>query len=261
MVHESDSALLAPRILSRQDGATIAYHKSSGRSPGLVYIHGLMSDMTGEKAVYLERWCQAKERAFIRFDCFGHGQSSGDFCDGTVGRWVDDTVAVLESLTDGPQVLVGSSIGGWVALLAALQWPVRVAGLVGIAAAADLTEDIWRRLSPAQRGEVMHNRVLFLHNHNDGKQYCISRVLIEDGRRHLLLQGRIAVACPIRLIHGLKDLDVPWQTVLRIQERVISPDVVMTLVKDGSHRLSRPQDLKRLIGVVAELMTALDQAG
>ena len=251
--------MLSPKILQRQDGATIAYYKSAGRSPGVVFVHGLMSNMTGEKAVCLERWCNKEERAFVRFDCFGHGLSSGNFYNGTVGRWVDDTVAVLETLTDGPQVLVGSSIGGWIALLAALRWPARIAGFVGIAVAVDCTEEVmWRGLSHTQREELMRCHVISVPNPNNGDSYYISQALIEDGRRHLLLKGNIGVTCPIRLIHGLEDREIPWQIALRLQEKMASANVVITLVKDGNHRLSRPQDLERLIKVVADLIDTVE---
>ncbi len=246
------------QMLPCRDGATIAYHKSAGYTPGVVFIHGLVSDMTGEKAVALERWCQAQGRAFVRFDCFGHGRSSGDFCAGTVGRWVEDTIAVLDALTEGPQVLVGSSIGGWIALITALECGTgRVVGIVGSAVAADFTEDIWQRLSFAEWDELMRQGVISLPNAYGGDPYRISRKLIEEGRRHLLLRGPIAVMCPVRLIHGLADPDVPWQTALLLQERIVSPDVVVTLVKDGGHRLSRPQDLERLGRVVAALIAIL----
>ncbi len=254
------SPLLSPKILHRHDGATIAYYKSAGRSPGIVFIHGLMSNMTGEKAVCLERWCQAQKRAFVRFDCFGHGQSSGDLYDGTVGRWVGDTGAVIENLTKGPQVLVGSSIGGWVALLAALKWPGRVAGLLGIAVAVDFTEEvIWRRLSHAQREELRNCHILGLPNPNHGDSYYISQALIEDGRRHLLLNDRIAVTCPIRLLHGLEDSEVPWQTALRLQSKIVSRNIITTIIKDGNHRLSRPQDLEQIITIAADLIDTIER--
>ena len=253
--------MLLPKILQRQDGATIAYYKSLGRAPGVVFIHGFMSNMTGVKAVCLEQWCQAQKRAFLRFDCFGHGQSSGDFQDGTVGRWVDDTVTVLKELTDGPQILVGSSIGGWIALLAALQWPARIAGFVGLAVAADFTEDIiWRRLSYAQRKEIARHHVLYIPDHDNSESSCIiSRALIADGRRHLLLKGNIAVTCPIRLIHGLGDREVPWQTALRLQEKIVSSNVIITLIKDGNHSLSRKKDLEYLIKVVKDLIETVEK--
>ncbi len=252
--------MLSPKILRRQDGSTIAYYKSTGRSPGIVFIHGWMSNMTGAKAVCLERWCQAQERAFVRFDCFGHGQSSGNFYDGTVGRWVGDTGAVLEKLTNGPQVLIGSSIGGWVALLAALKWPVRVAGFLGIAVAVDFTEDvIWRRLSHAQREELSSRRTLRLPNPNHGDPYYITQALIADGRKHLLLKDRIAVTCPIRLIHGLEDREVPWQTALRLQEKIAFPNITTTIIKDGNHRLSRPQDLEKILKIAADLIESIEK--
>lgn len=255
-MRESDAA--AARILARRDGSTIAYHKLEGDGPGVVFIHGLVSDMTGGKALALEEYCRARKRAFVRFDCFGHGLSSGRFIDGTVGRWADDTVAVLDELTKGPQVIVGSSMGGWVMLLAALLRPKRVAGLVGIACAADFTEDIiWEQIDWETRERLMTLGLVELPNDSGGDPYQISRVLIEDGRKNLLLREPLDIRCPVRLIHGMEDGDVPWQTSLLLQERLLSDDVEVTLVKNGGHHLSEPADLERLIRVVDSLLGTL----
>lgn len=253
------------RILARSDGATIAYNKldgnGRGRAPGVVFVHGLVSDMTGGKAMALERHCRESGRAFVRFDCFGHGLSSGAFTDGTVGRWADDTVAVLDELTEGPQVIVGSSMGGWVMLLAALRRPEKVAGLVGIACAADFTEDIiWDRLDWTTRERLMTSGLIELPN-DGGDPYRISRALIEDGRENLLLRGPLDIRCPVRLIHGMEDGDVPWQTSLLLQERLLSGDVELTLIKNGGHRLSDPADLERMIRIVDDLAGSLSSGG
>ncbi|MEO5375595.1 MAG: alpha/beta hydrolase [Alphaproteobacteria bacterium] len=251
---ETDTLAPTPRIIPRPDGATIAYHKIEGSNPGVVFIHGLTSDMTGGKALALEHYCRARGRSFVRFDCFGHGSSSGAFIEGSVGRWVEDTVAVLDELTEGPQVIVGSSMGGWVMLLAALTRPSRVAGLVGIATAADFTEDIiWQALSWEQRDALRAAGWIRVEG-KDGETYDISQILIEDGRENLVLRGPIDVRCPVRLIHGLEDPDVPWQTSMLIQERLASTDVEVTLVKGGGHRLSESHDIDRLIRTVDTMM-------
>jgi pimeloyl-ACP methyl ester carboxylesterase len=236
-----------PAILARPDGATIAYHRLVGTLPGIVFLGGFRSDMTGSKALFLEDYCRRRGCAFVRFDYFGHGASSGEFAEGTIGRWREDAIGVIDSLTTGPQVLVGSSMGGWVMLLAALARPGRIAGLVGIAGAPDFTEELlWPRLSPAQRDEIIERGRVILPSSYDPAGYLYTRALVEDGRRHLLLQEPIALDMPVRLLHGLADESVPWQLSLRLAERLTGRDVALTLVKDGDHRLSTPPDLARL---------------
>lgn len=250
-------------ILARGDGASTAYHRIGGRAPGVVFLHGLRSDMDGGKALALEAWCRAGGRAFVRFDCFGHGRSSGAFTAGTIGRWAADAVAVLDALTMGPQVLVGSSMGGWTALLAALERPDRVAGLVGIAAAPDFTEELmWAEFSPEQRRRLLQDgEVVEPDAYDPERPLHISRALIEDGRNHLLLADSINLACPVRLIHGQRDADVPWRTALRLADCLAGADVEIVLVKDGDHRLSRDRDLARMVGVVAALADSLGRGG
>jgi len=247
-----------PRILARDDGTTIAYHRLTGRAPGVVFLTGFKSDMTGGKALALEAFCRARGQAFVRFDYFGHGASSGEFADGTIGRWADDAVAVLDHLTDGPQVLVGSSMGGWIMLLAALARPKRIAGLVGTAAAPDFTEDlILNTLAPAQRAELTRRGYIETDNPYDDKPYRISKALLDEGRRHLLLAAEIRLDCPVRLIHGKADQDVPWRTSERLADRLRSQDVETLFVKNGDHRLSEPKDLERLTHVVGRLLHQL----
>lgn len=249
-----------PKILARPDGASIAYHRTEGRGPGVIFLTGLMSDMEGSKALALEAWAKARGQAFVRFDFYGHGQSSGAFPDGTIGRWAGDAVAVIDELSAGPQVLVGSSMGGWVMLLAALKRTERVAGLVGVAAAPDFTEDLMRgQLSAEQLAAIEANgRVDIPSDYGDGP-YIISKALLDDGRNHLLLRDEIALDIPVRLIQGLRDLDVPPQTAARIQEKLRSQDVEVTYVKAGGHRLSEPHDLTRLVGVVTALVDQLER--
>jgi pimeloyl-ACP methyl ester carboxylesterase len=246
-----------PESLARPDGATIAYHRLSGELPGIVFLGGFRSDMTGTKALYLEEYCRKCGRAYVRFDYFGHGASSGDFALGTIGRWRDDAVAVIDSLTEGKQILVGSSMSGWIMLLAALARPERIAALVGIAGAPDFTEELlWPRLTPAQRHEIDQQGRVVLPSHYDPAGYLCTRALVEDGKKHLLLGKPIPIDAPVRLLHGLRDESVPWRLSLRLTEHLTSRDVAVTLIKDGDHRLSTPADLAML----AQTLDALTEA-
>jgi len=247
-----------PGRLVRPDGATIAYHSVPGKGPGVVFIHGFMSDMTGGKAVFLEDWARRAGRAFVRFDQRGHGQSDDRFEDGTIGKWADDVIQVLDHLTEGPQVLVGSSMGGWLMLLAALARPERVAGLVGIAAAPDFTEDLmWPAFDTGARETLHRDGVLAVPSDYGEDPYLITLSLIEEARSHLLLRAPIPLTCPVRLIQGMKDESVPWRTAERLLDRLDSTDVELTLVKDGDHRLSEPTDLARLLGVLEGCLRTL----
>ncbi|HEY0525349.1 MAG TPA: alpha/beta hydrolase [Stellaceae bacterium] len=245
----------APAILARDDGATIAYHRTPGRTPGVVFLGGFMSDMTGSKATTLEAFCRARGQAFVRFDYFAHGASSGEFAEATIGRWKDDALAVIDALTEGPQVLVGSSIGGWVMLLAARERPERVKALVGIAAAPDATEDLmWAQFPEPAQIALMRDGQIRVPSDYDERGYLITRKLIEDGRRNLVLRAPLPVACPVRLLHGMEDKDVPWELSLRLAGHLASPDVTVTLVKGGDHRLSSEADLARLCATVESLL-------
>jgi len=248
-VHNADAA-----SLTRPGGATIAYHRLPGAAPGIVFLGGFRSDMTGNKALFLEDYCRQHGRAYVRFDYFGHGASSGDFAEGTVSRWRDDSLAVIDSLTEGPQILVGSSMGGWIMVLAALGRPGRVAALVGIAAAPDATADLMPlRFSEEQRRELYEQGSVVVSSDYDPAGYLYTRALIEDGDRNLVLRGPIPLTCPVRLLHGMADASVPWRQSLKLAERLQSDDVTLTLVKDGDHRLSRDEDLSRLAGVLDKL--------
>ena len=248
-----------PSILTRDDGATIAYRRRTGRGPGVVFLGGFMSDMTGTKARALDAFCAARGQAYLRFDYFGHGASSGEFAEATVGRWTADTLAALDALTAGPQVLVGSSMGGWIMLLAALARPDRIHALVGIAAAPDATEAlIWRRFPPPLRAAILAQGAVRVPSAYAPEGYLITRRLIEDGRRHLVMDRPLALACPVRLLHGMQDPDVPWQTGLALVEHLAGTDVQLVLVKDGDHRLSRDGDLALLLRTLEPL---LDEGG
>lgn len=212
-----------------------------------------MSDMTGTKAMALEEFCRARSQAFLRFDYQGHGQSSGRFEDGTIGIWAADAIAALDALTEGPQILVGSSMGGWLMLLAALARPQRVAALVGIAAAPDFVTRMWNEFSPEIRRTIVTEGVYRAPSQYSTAPYAITHKLIEDGRRNLLLDKPIPLRCPVRLLHGMKDPDVPWDTSLALAGALQSTDVDVILAKEGDHRLSTPDDLERLRATVAAL--------
>ena len=243
--------------LDRGDGIALAWRRRRGRpgcpGPGVVFLGGFNSDMTGSKAEDLSAFCAGRGQAFLRFDYSGHGASGGRFADGTIGRWAEDAAAVLAALTEGPQILVGSSMGGWIALLLALRQPERVAGLIGIAAAPDFTTRIEAALPPEARAAMAREGVWHRPSAY-GDPYPITRALIEDGRHHLLLQAPVPLAMPVRLLQGQRDPDVPWEHVLRIAAAIEGPDVRVMLVKDGDHRFSRPQDLRLLRQVLGALL-------
>lgn len=243
-------------ILPRRDGTTIAYDRVAGRGPGVVFLGGFRSDMTGTKATFLEEYCRRRGHAYVRFDYFGHGASSGDVALGTISRWKEDAIAVLDELTEGRQILIGSSMGGWIMLLAALARIERIHALVGIAAAPDFTEDlILPRLDAAQRRQLDETGAVTLPSAYHPVGYTFRRSVFEDGRRHLLTRAEIPLACPVRLLHGMRDDAVPWQTSLRLAERLTSRDVVVNLIKEGDHRLSSGADLARLAATLDELLT------
>lgn len=244
-----------PEFLSTHGGESIAYHHSDGKSPGVLFCPGFNSDMQGNKALALETWCGEHGRQFTRFDYYGHGESSGQVEAGTIGRWRDDTLAVLTRITRGPQLIVGSSMGGWMMLLVAIAAPERVAGLVGLAAAPDFTRSLRDRLvDMGEEGRLQRCGYVDLpSDYDDGRPYRISHRLLEEGDRHLLLESGIPIRVPVRLIHGQCDADIPWQHSLRIAARLENDDVEVHLVKQGDHRLSSAQDLRRLLATVASL--------
>lgn len=243
-------------------GFFLAYRRrrASGegaKRPGIVFLGGFRSDMTGAKASMLDQFCHARGLGFLRFDYSGHGASSGDFRDGTISRWFADSLTAFDRLTEGPQILVGSSMGGWIMLLLALARPERIQGLVGLAPAPDFTEElIWRSLPDSAREKLLRDGKLEQPSDYSPEPTVITRALIEDGRKHLLLGDAIPIPIPIpvRLLHGLSDRDVPHTISLRLQQRLAAEDVVVHLIKDGDHRLSRPQDLARLGTAVEELI-------
>lgn len=256
--------------IDRGDGIRLACEHVAGRSPSrgpsLVFLPGFMSDMTGDKATALRDWCAAHGRAFVRLDYAGHGASDGRFEDGTIGGWAQDALCVIDRFAGERFVVVGSSMGGWIALLVALARPERVAGFMGIAAAPDFTEDLmWASMMPAERAVLARDGMLRVPSEYGGEQ-IITRALIEEGRSHLLMRGPVALECPVRLLHGQRDTAVPWETSLRLAECVTSADVQVTLIKDGDHRLSRGQDIALLLRTATALLgedggEALDVGG
>jgi pimeloyl-ACP methyl ester carboxylesterase len=241
--------------LACPDGIELAWERLSGAGPTIVFLPGFRSDMNGEKALALREYCNARGQAIVRFDYSGHGASGGEFTDGTIGRWTEDTLHVIDRLTTGDVILVGSSMGGWIALLAALARPERITGLIGIAAAPDFTEALmWEAMSFAERETLMRHGVIEIPNAY-GPPTPITRELIEEGRDHLLLSSCIDLPCPVRLLQGQFDPDVPWEMALRLADAIDGPDVQVTLIKDGDHRLSRPADLALLRGTLETLLS------
>ena len=245
-------------ILARDNGTTIAYRRTLGKNPGVVFVHGLRSDMNGNKALALESHCRETGRAFLCFDLSGHGASSGAFEDGTIGAWAADVVAVLDELTEGAQILVGSSLGGWLMLLAALARPGKIAALMGLAAAPDFTEDlIHAAFSEAQKKELTDQGRVLIDDCYGAEPYAIARGLIEEGRKHLLLRGPIDISAPVLLIQGQRDEDVPWRTALTLAEKLVSDQVRVILHKSGNHRLSEPEDLRLILNSLEYLIYIL----
>jgi pimeloyl-ACP methyl ester carboxylesterase len=244
---------------SGSDIRQIAVRARAGTSPGLFWMGGFKSDMQGTKAVALDGWAAEHGRGCVRFDYSGHGESGGSFADGTIGRWLEESIAVFDQFCHGPQVVIGSSMGGWLALLLVRALARRkasasatLAGLVLIAPATDFTEELmWKSFSPEIRSEIETTGV-WLRPSEYGEPYPITRQLIEEGRNHLLLGSAIEIGCPVRILQGGQDPDVPWQHAFALAHRLPSDDVVLTMIQDGDHRLSRPQDIARIIAAVRE---------
>lgn len=238
----------APSFLDGPNGR-IACLAQEGRGPGIVWLGGYASDMTGTKASHLAQWARAEGRAFLRFDYSGHGASEGAFETGTIGAWIEDAACVLDRRTEGPQILVGSSMGAWIALHLSLRRKDRVAALVLIAPAVDMTEAlIAPGLSPERRAQLERDGQIAL-----GPQTILTRTLLEEGRRHCLLPGPIAYDGPVRILQGMQDPDVPWEHAIRVAGAIASTDVEIRLSKSGDHRLSTPGDLVRLAETLAAL--------
>jgi pimeloyl-ACP methyl ester carboxylesterase len=229
----------------------IAYRRIAGKGPGLVWFGGFKSDMTGAKAGYLAEWAAARGRAFLRFDYTGHGASDGRFEDGVISTWLADALAAFDNLTEGSQVLIGSSMGGWIAALLALQRAPRIAGAVFIAPAPDFTEALlWDQMTGAERDEILTRGRLVEHSPYSPEPAIITRALIEDGRRRLILGAPIAITAPVRIVQGMADADVPWRHALAFADRLETDDLEVTLIKSGDHRLSKPHELEKIVAAI-----------
>lgn len=241
-------------LLTTPEGRRIAYDRSAGRGPGVVFLGGFRSDKEGTKALALEAWARAAGRAFLRFDYSGHGQSSGDFLEGCIGDWFEDARAAILSLTQGPQVLVGSSMGGWISLLIARAHPERVAGLVTVAAAPDFTEDMRAGFDEEQRRALARDGRVALPSDYSDEPYIITRRLIEEGRARLVLDRPLSLPMPVRMLQGTADTDVPVAVALRLLDQAEGPDLRLTLVKEADHRFSTPDCLRLIEASVAEVV-------
>ena len=258
MAQASESRLTHPerlRVGSGPSAREIAYRRRAGAGPGLVWLGGFRSDMLATKAAALDEWAQANGRAILRFDYSGHGESGGRFEDGTISAWLEDALAAIAQKSEGPQILVGSSMGGWLALLAARQLAAEgrpPAGLVLIAPATDFTEVLmWPALGAAAKRAIETDGIYLSPSDYSPEPVPITRALIEDGRRHLMLGGAIRSHAPVHILQGMRDPDVPWRHAMVLTEHLAEDPVVVTLIKDGDHRLSRPQDIARLLAAVS----------
>jgi pimeloyl-ACP methyl ester carboxylesterase len=240
-------------FLGRPDGERVAWRKVAGTGPTVVWLGGFKSDMAGTKAQVIAEWAEARGRSYVRFDYFGHGRSSGDFVHGTITRWRADALAVLDELASGEVVLVGSSMGGWLACLVAAVRAERVKAMVLIAPAPDFTEKLMAPGMTAADRRALAQTGVWLRPSDYGEPYPITRDLLEDGARWSILPGPAPVTCPVRILQGGADPDVPWRHALELANTLTSDDVVFSLIKDGDHRLSRPQDLARLIAALDEV--------
>jgi pimeloyl-ACP methyl ester carboxylesterase len=258
----NDSCLKTLTIGIGDAARDIAVRRREGGAPGLFWLGGFKSDMKGTKAEALDRWGAAHGRAVTRFDYSGHGESGGTFTDGTISRWLEESVSVYRQFCTEPQVVIGSSMGGWLALLLARELKEHkvgildaapLAGMVLIAPAADFTEELmWKKFDAEVKREIKMKGSWSRPSEYSDEPYVITRRLIEDGRKHLLMDGVIETGCPVRILQGVQDPDVPWQHAAELVSRFASDDVVFTLIKDGDHRLSRPEDIERLLAAVAE---------
>jgi pimeloyl-ACP methyl ester carboxylesterase len=244
-------------FLARLDGERLAWRrvpaKGAGAGPTVVWLSGYRSDMTGTKAEALADWAKARGRGYVRFDYFGHGESSGEFVQGSITRWREDALAVIDEMTEGPLVLVGSSMGGWIACLAAMARPRRLHAMVLIAPAPDFTSRLMPLTIPPEGLAAINQAGVWLQPSPYGDPNPITRTLLEDGARWSILDAPVPITAPVRILQGGEDPDVPWRHALELAQALKSPEVVFTLIKDGDHRLSRPQDIARLLAAVDEV--------
>lgn len=246
------------RSIQLPSNERLMFHHLDGDSPGVVFLGGFNSSMRGTKATTLESWCRENQRAYTRFDYRGHGQSDGKFEDGSISDWLQDTLAIIDHIDQRPLVLVGSSMGAWIMLLAAIRRPHRVAGLLGIASAADFTEILFNsRMDNSEQQQLINKGFVERPSAYGETPYIYTKKLIEDGRQHLLLNQPIPINIPTRLIHSIDDPDVPWEVSRRILEQLVSNDVDLTLLKDAGHRLSRHSDLALILSKLKQLLISV----
>jgi pimeloyl-ACP methyl ester carboxylesterase len=249
--------MTAPAHLDTASGRRIAYHRTPGTGPGVVFLGGFRSDMEGTKALHLEAWAKRRGRAFLRFDYSGHGQSSGRFEDGAIGDWAEDARAAIAALTQGPQILVGSSMGGWIALLVARSLQDRIVGLVGIAAAPDFTAGMEAEFTEADRAALAERGVIERPSDYSTTPYTFTRRLFDDGRRNLVLAAPLDLPFPVRLLQGTADTDVEPAVALGLLNHATGPDIRLTLVKDADHRFSAPKCLALIEASIEDILTAM----
>ncbi len=239
------------------ESTSIAYHKTDGRSPGVVFLGGFKSDMDGTKALHLETWAKANNRSFLRFDYGGHGKSSGDFLAGSIGEWAADAINAITLLTDGPQILVGSSMGGWISLLVSKKIPERIAGFVGIAAAPDFTEDsMWAGFSEEEKRTLTSIGQVAIPSDYSPEPYIITKKLIEDGRKNLVLRDSLKFSFPVRLLQGTADTDVDVSVAQRLFDHIECNDIQLSLFKDVDHRFSSDRCLRQILLTVEDILSA-----
>ena len=254
-----------PSYLTCKDGSQLAYHQHIPKNidihnAGILFLGGFMSDMEGTKALFLHNLCINNGIPYTRFDYFGHGSSEGKFTDGTIGRWKDDVITIIDKLIKTPHIIIGSSMGGWLMLLATLERPEKVKALIGIAAAPDFTEDlIWNLLSKEEKQILKSEGQYILPteycNDPDPDPYPITTELIEEARKHMLLRNSIQINCPVRLIHGSNDKDVPQETSSNLMHALTSTDVHLNILKNADHRMSSNEALALLEAVVLQTIS------
>ncbi|MEZ5690896.1 MAG: alpha/beta hydrolase [Rickettsiales bacterium] len=246
---------MSPSFIKLANNRKIAYHLSAGKTPCVMFFGGFNSDMNGTKVTSLETFCKEREQMFIRFDYSGHGESDGKFMDGTIGSWKEDALNIIDSIAPDNNIFVGSSMGAWIAMLCAIERKEKLAALIGIASAPDFTENlIWKKLNEEQRERMGIYGVYYAPSCYGEDPYPITMKLIEEGRNHLILDKKIDIDVPVRLLHGMKDSDVPFDTSAKIAHAINSDDINITLIKDGDHRLSQQKYLDILFDKVGEFI-------
>jgi pimeloyl-ACP methyl ester carboxylesterase len=253
---------MKPEILKLNENQFLAYHRSEGdkSKPTVIFLGGLMSDMEGTKATSIEKFCKEKNYSFIRFDYIGHGQSSGKFTDGTITIWKDNVIQIIDELSEGELILIGSSLGGWLMILAALARKDRIVGLVGLASAPDFTEElIWDKMTLEEKAELKENGVFNLKSDYGDEPYHITKELIEDGRKNIVLDKKINIDCPVRLLHGMDDEDVPNYLSIALGQQLTTDNMCVNLVAGGDHRLSTDDNIKLICSTLEEMIENMNK--